>query len=251
MLKYLKYLLFLIPLSLTAIEEQQRSFDEGLNAYQSGDFDKAILHFEAAVSGELKSSEAYNNLGLAYFKKGEIGLAVLNYERALRQNSYNTEARHNLKVAQQYIDTSVRPIQGFWLFRAWDDLASSLASTTWVFIFWAFLFAATAIWGYWLYYSNKNKQSWAFRLAICLTLTALLPILLARQAAYEEHHGSWCIIVASQAGIRTEPGIQGEDIMVVGAGVKARITESSGEWHRIRLDNGVLGWIPEKMVEQI
>lgn len=226
-------------------------FAAGVQAYQNQQYDTAVILLEASLSGDLKSSEAYNNLGLAYYQKGDLGYAILNFERALRQNAYNNDARHNLKAARQHIDSSIKPVRGFWLFKAWDRLAYSMTSRAWAMVLWFFLFAAGAGFVLWQYSGQAKLRFWGIRGGLVFLFLAIFPMLLGFHASAEEHDSSWCIVLNEKAGIRTAPNIDGEDIMVVSAGVKAYITEVQADWYRIRLDNGVLGWLPTTMVARI
>ena len=51
--------------------------------------------------------------------------------------------------------------------------------------------------------------------------------------------------------MRTAPGLDGEDIMVVSSGVKVKVQEEMGDWFKVRLDNAVVGWVPAKTLEKI
>ena len=240
-----------LKVELLVANNDKKQFEAGLAAYQEERYDTAVLLFEASLSGELKSSEAYNNLGMAYYKKGDLGYAILNFERAIRQNSSNAVARDNLKAANQRLGTNVIPVKGYWLFKAWDALSASFSSWTWARLLWFLLFAAGAGFIVWRYSEQQKLQYWGLRAAVLCLVFALFSMLLGFQASTEEFDSKWCVIVNKEAGIRTAPSVDGEDIMVVSAGIKAQITEEQEGWFRIRLDNGVLGWLPNNMAERI
>lgn len=244
-------LLMLIASSRLMALDVQLLFEKGLKAYQEKDYEAAVNAYEKALSGELKSAEAYNNLGLAYYKMSDIGRAALNFERALRQQPRHKDARHNLKACQQYLDVSVQQSNSFWLFRAWTGLVVSLSSFSWSLLFWFCLILATAAAAYWYNSKDQKIKRKALTATVVLVLCSFLPLLLGFQAAHREHDSNAVIIIAKEAGIRTAPEINGEDILVVSAGVKARIVEEKENWNRIRFANGVLGWMPSKMMERI
>jgi tetratricopeptide (TPR) repeat protein len=229
----------------------QEQFEAGLAAFQEERYDTAVFLFESSLSGDLKSSEAYNNLGMAYYKKEALGYAILNFERAIRQNSSNSLARNNLKAANQRLGTNVIPVKGYWLFKIWDNVSTSFSSWTWARLLWFFLFAAGAGFIVWRYTDQQKLQYWGIRGGAIALLFALFSMLLGFQASSSEFDSKWCIIVNKEAGIRTAPSVDGEDIMVVSAGIKAQITEEKEGWFRIRLDNGVLGWLPNNMAQRI
>ncbi|OGF53623.1 MAG: hypothetical protein A2452_03675 [Candidatus Firestonebacteria bacterium RIFOXYC2_FULL_39_67] len=75
-----------------------RSFSEGLRAFQSCDYDSAILAYQEAIKNDPLFGDAYNNLGLSYYKKKESAKAKDMYEKALTVNNTNEKARINLAV---------------------------------------------------------------------------------------------------------------------------------------------------------
>jgi tetratricopeptide (TPR) repeat protein len=240
-----------LNLSLWATDHGQ-AFAEGLQAYQQKDYDEAIVQFEKALEGDMKSAEAYNNLGLAYYQKGDLGYAILNFERAIRQNPYLSDARHNLKAAKQRMPIQVNAPKSFWLFKGWMGIVRLLSSNSWAIILWISLFLAA---GAFIVWYNKlgdvKKNALALKLGIGLAIFSLLPMIWGFQASKAEHNKDNIIVVSPSAGVRSAPSLEGEDIMLVGAGAKGRIVEQEGEWNRIRLENGVMGWMPKKLMERI
>lgn len=256
MLKQFRYLLILI-LAFTHIlpafaTDYGEAFAAGLQAYQKKDYKTAIEKYEAALSGEMKSAEAYNNLGLAYYQEDDLGYAILNFERAIRQNPYLKDARDNLKAAKQRMTVAVKENKGFWMFKAWNALVGALSSNSWAILFWISLFIGAA--GFIVWYNkllDTTKNALAFKLGLGFAIFSILPMIWGFQASRAEYNKDMVIVVSPTAGVRTAPSIQGEDIMQLGAGAKGRIVAQEGEWNRVRLENGVLGWMPKKMMERI
>lgn len=256
MLKHFRYLLilalafvYILPVFAT---DYGKAFAAGLQAYRQKDYKTAIEKYEAALSGEMKSAEAYNNLGLAYYQEGDLGYAILNFERAIRQNPYLKDARHHLKAAKQRMTVPVKENKGFWMFKAWNALVGTLSSNSWAMVLWVSLFLAAA--GFIVWYNKLGdpaKNTLAFKLGLGFAIFSILPMIWGFQASRAEYNNNLVIVVSPTAGVRTAPSIQGEDIMQLGAGAKGRIVEQEGEWNRVRLENGVLGWMPKKMMERI
>jgi len=253
-MQFFSIFLLVICLCFSAKGQQSdygENFAKGLQAYQKEDYEAAAKHYEKALSGSMKSAQAYSNLGLAYHKAGDLGRAILNFERALRQDQSYTPAKQNLRAARQLIDINIKTPAGFWLFKAWDNFSAIFISKTWSIIFWFFLFIGLAGLLAWYLRINNRLKIWGLGLGIGFLAIGLLPFMAAWGASSEEYNSSYAIVVGLKAGIRTAPGLDGEDIMVVSTGVKARIAEQTGDWYRVRLENGVLGWVPAKAIERI
>jgi len=206
------------------------TFAAGVKAYKDSAYSDAIQSYEQALNGKVKSSEAYNNLALAYFKEGVLGKAILNFERAIRHNPYNKNAIHNLKAAKQHINTPIEASK----------------------VFWFFLFLAAI--GFIIWYNQLQTvqiQSWSFKIAVGASIIAIFPLIWGFQAVTQEHYQQYAIVISSKAGIRNNPDIGGEDILVITEGVKAKLLKEIEGWKYIRLENGVLGWIPSNLLEVI
>jgi sigma-54 dependent transcriptional regulator, flagellar regulatory protein len=67
--------------------------------FKEDNYDKAIMHYEAAVKNSedpMKKSNLYNDLGFAYFRKGSIQEAIESLKRSLIMNPENKNAVYNL-----------------------------------------------------------------------------------------------------------------------------------------------------------
>jgi tetratricopeptide (TPR) repeat protein len=141
-------------------------YNKGMEAYNKKDFPKSVKFFESSLSGQMKSAQAYTNLGLAYHKVGDIGRAVLNFERALRQSPGYSPARQNLRAARQLIDTNVKEHKAFWLFKVWEALALMLTSRTWSIMFYLLLFIGSAALLLWYISMNDKLKFIGIRLGL-------------------------------------------------------------------------------------
>jgi tetratricopeptide (TPR) repeat protein len=245
--------LFFMPLwSISAQENDYKSnFEKGLNAYNRKEYAAAVKFYEASLSTAYKSPEAYNNLGLAYYKTADIGRAILSFERALRIKSNYGAARKNLRATQQYVDTEIKKSNSFWLFSVFGYLAIMLSSFSWSLLFFLLFFSASA--AFLVYYLKLNdKFSFvSLRIGIILLPLSLFCFGFARTAAAAQFDKNLAIITAVRVGVRTAPGLDGEDIIVLSSGVKVKIQEEMGDWYKIRLENAVVGWLPSKTLEKI
>jgi tetratricopeptide (TPR) repeat protein len=77
------------------------SFDDGVKAYEAGEYVRSAEVFEGLVKQKVIDSAVFYNLGNAYYRQGNLGEAIVNYERALQLDP-------TLKVAQENLNRSVR-----------------------------------------------------------------------------------------------------------------------------------------------
>jgi len=245
--------LLIIPFSKLSAQDidYKSNFEKGLKAYKNKEYAQSVKFYESALSSEIKSPEAYNNLGLAYFKTADIGRSVLSFERALRMRPGYSSARKNLKAAQQYIDSKVKKSNGFWLFGFFVALSQILSSFAWSMVFFLLFFSASASLLIWYLKLNEKLSFIGLRVGIIFLLFSILSFGFARSATIAQFDKKDAIVIAVRAGVRTAPGLDGEDILVISSGVKVKIQEEMGDWYKIRLENAVVGWVPLKTIEKI
>lgn len=226
-------------------------FEKGLTAFQKEEYENAVQFFERALTTEYKSAACYINLGLAYHKSGDLGRTVLSFEKALRIDPGNATAKQNLMAARQLISTEIKASKTFWLFGLWNFLCLSLTSRYWTIVFWIFLYAGISFFALRFLIINEWVRKKGNLLTIMLLTSAFLFLAAGSNAYNHEFNPKAGIIINQNTGIRTAPGLDGEDIMVLSAGVKASLIEQSGDWTRLRLENGVQGWVPSRFFELI
>jgi SH3-like domain-containing protein len=79
----------------------------------------------------------------------------------------------------------------------------------------------------------------------------LLLFLFARTSYQNLYDGRQAIVISTQAGLRSSPDLNGEDLMILSSGVKLKIIEEKTDWSKVRLENRAVGWIPRKLIERI
>ena len=74
-------------------------FAKGNEFTQAGEYDKAIVEFEAALKKDPKSVSAMSNLGVVYYHLGRLDEAITQYQKALELSPGDADVRSNLAAA--------------------------------------------------------------------------------------------------------------------------------------------------------
>ncbi len=225
----------------TTAEER---FAKGVEAFESGDYQKAIDTWKALEEQGLESYELYYNLGDAYFKKDAFPSAILYFEKALKYKPFSKEAKNNLKLANKRIIKRIKPLPEFFLKRAWQGLRDVFSSNTWswlaLVLFWLGIGMIVTRLLDW----KKGRWQGSYVLGGGLVSVALLFLLLGYSRGNFEEDSRKAIVLKSGIELRTAPESTVE-VMELPEGTKLQIIDRIGEWDKVEAPNGEVGWINE------
>jgi tetratricopeptide (TPR) repeat protein len=226
-------------------------FDAGTSAFLAGDLARATASWQALVDEGVASAELETNLGLALSRQGKRGLAVLHFERALELDSSDEDAKADLaELRRGNVDRLEGEEDGGGeaLFR----LLAPLPGT-------ALTLALLATWT--LAWAAYGLKTFAQRLAQSLPLgtiaaTSFVLALLAglgTLGAVAHHRLSLqrAVVVAAAAPAREGPQAKASSHFEVHEGTLVRIEDAEAGWRKIKLQNGLSGWVPAEAVEPV
>lgn len=230
---------------------QESTLKEAEEAYAKEDYMQAIELYESILKSYGESAMVYYNLGNAYYKAGKVAPAILNYERALLLNPGDSDTRFNLQVARQKTVDKIEPIGEFFLTR-WigtvEDVYSADGWAKWgVASF--LLFIGCLV----LFFFSKwiRLKKIGFFAGICFLLISLVANLFADSQQDKLLHRADAIVFASTVTVKSSPDASGTDLFILHEGTKVTIKSTLGEWSEIQLEDGNVGWMPSKEIQQI
>ncbi|MDQ3263327.1 MAG: SH3 domain-containing protein [Myxococcota bacterium] len=228
--------------------EAQAVFGQANDAYYREDYPAAIETYQKLLERGFGGEDLLYNLGTAYLAQDDLGRAVLSLERARRLGGEIEDIDAQLAVARS---------------RQLDQVVGALAEETFVARVTAATHADAAGWTFLGAWTVGFLSLLAFRLlpagkrgwtvvtllsAVALVLPAG-PILAAH--VYEARAVREAVIVAPTVQARELPKPGGKVAFEIHAGLKVRTFESSGAFSRIRLPNGLEGWVQQDTLEAL
>jgi tetratricopeptide (TPR) repeat protein len=220
-------------------------------SYQEQNYSTAIDGYNKILSQGYESGTLFFNLGNAYFKDGRLGSAIYNYERGLKLSPNNEDLAYNLKIANARTFDKITEVPKLFIVAWWEGLVTMFGVSGWSIIvvvaFWILL-ASIAVY----FFSRKNSfQRIAFMcgsisLSVMIVLIALLFARLTRETS-----ANYGILIESTYSVKVTPDLKSKDAFVIHEGIKFKVEDSVGEWIRIRLIDGKIGWVQKSAVGQI
>jgi tetratricopeptide (TPR) repeat protein len=216
------------------------------DAYLAGDLDTAMREWEALAAEGYESPALYLDLGNARLRAGRRGAAIASYLRALRLDPGDPDARQNLELARsanvdRLVGAAGPSLLGRVAARTRDGVAVAAFALPW----WL-LWAALA----WRLVTGRRLRAWlAVGSGLC-TLAAMLggAVLLARDADQREPAG---VVITPQSGLREGPEEALRPSTTLHEGTEVKVLEVRGAAVRVRLANGLEGWLPARELEAI
>ena len=221
-------------------------FDGANAAYLSGDLPRAASSYEALLQEGIASAELETNLGATYLREGKRGLAALHLERALFLDPGDEDARADLAETRRAAvdrlegETESREV----LSRVLSPLPGQAAAIL-------LIVAWTAAWG--LFAAHLLRPA---RLLLPLSLAAFALSLVA--AVVTAGAATWhsvalrrAVVVAPATPAREGPSERTATHFEVHEGTAVRIEDEEAGFRRIKLANGLVGWVPAAAVELV
>ncbi len=243
-------LIFAISSHLLA-DASEDLFKKANDHYMKEEFSTAIDIYEDLTEQGYQSAELYYNLGNAYFKSNLIPSAILNFERAKRLAPGDEDINFNLKIANLQTVDKIEVMPAPFFAEWWHGIRSVFSSGMWAGIsILAFWLAAAAFIAF-LYIRSPGTKKISFTAASALVMITLVCFVFAMQSYDEETNRKEAIVFSESSYVKTSPDEDSTDLVILHEGTKLEVMDELGEWRKIRLADGNVGWILKTDIEII
>ncbi len=221
-------------------------FEAANRAYLAGDLDGASRAYLALLADGWESTALHVNLGNARYRMGRRGLAVASWSRALRLDPGDADARANLELARgQNVDDVVgaeaRPLLVRAVDRVPDGAAAAAFALAWLAL-WAALAGRT--------FAGPGLRGRLASLAVAAAVLVVLSggLLVGKAAA---RGTTTAVVITPTAAVREglEPAL--EPLFELHEGTEVRVLEVRDGAVRVRLGNGMEGWVSAGDIEPV
>jgi tetratricopeptide (TPR) repeat protein len=229
----------LVPGVLLA-QEESLQFEQANTFYRNGDYRKAAEMYEQVSRNGYESPALYYNLGNAYFKLQNISSAVLSYERARRLAPRDEDILYNLRLANLRVVDKIDPVPQLFLIDWWNAIITQFSAAGWALLGILGLWVAAAAATLFLLARQTVVQRVAFLLASLAVLVSIGAFVGMAQAERSVTAG---IVFTQSIAVKSAPDAQSTELFVLHEGVKVEVLDEVGEWRKIRLADGKVGWL--------
>ena len=231
-------------LGINAQTTRELEFDKANFYYNESKYDTAVMYYERILSDGFVSVPLLYNMGNAYFKMRNYPMAILNYEKALKLDPDNEDVKYNLAIANSIITDKIEPVPEFFMSRWWRHLGDKMSANGWasasLVLFGALLLVL------FLYFTARTKglKKAMFFVGLLLVLMLVCSLIFASQRRSRMAERSEAIVMTPTITVKSSPSSSGTDLFVLHEGTKVQILDHAGDWDKIKIADGSVGWMP-------
>jgi tetratricopeptide (TPR) repeat protein len=218
------------------------AWKRGNDAYLHGDYDAAVAAYEELDREDVVSPDLLFNLGDAYFKKGALGPAIWAFERAAALAPADDDVRFNLEQSRKLAGRQAHDkIEGEDRDAAWIRAVTVLSPSTETWIFLAFYLGLFALLFARRRASDDARPALTAGAAILAGMTLLAGAAVAGRAVLDRV--PFAVVLPDALAVKEGADVNYKTGFEVHAGLRVRLLERDQDWLRIRLANGLEGWV--------
>ena len=235
--------LLVLVLLLAAAPARADLIDEawkrGNDAYFKGDHAAAMAAYEQI-----------ERQGVVYFRQGQLGRAVWSFERAAALAPDDEDARFNLAQARKLAERRVRDrIEGAERDPVWIRVVTFLTASeqTWLFLI---LYLTSFGLLFWRRRASEGSRAAISAGAALVGFGAALAglLLLGRVTLDRLPFG---VVLPDVVAVKEGADPNYRTTFSIHAGLRVRLLERDQDWVRIRLSNGLEGWVRDQDVGRL
>lgn len=251
----MKKILILILLIFSAFslfaDEINNKFKEANEFYSQGKYSSAIDIYEHLNKSGISNFELYYNLGNAYYKLGDYAYSILYFEKAKKISPGDEDIDYNLRIANLRIVDKIEPVPEFFLNKIWANMLNFTDSCSWawsfIIIFWLGFIALSA---FYLMNSSATKKL-MFALAGLLFAASIFIFFVTMQSSRLQNSENSAIIFEPSIYVKASPDGESTDLFILHEGTKVKLLDEVGEWNKIKIADGNVGWLPKSSFQVI
>lgn len=252
-MKYLRIITFVLTLLAANLAHSEESNNEKLlkkseQAYAAGNYDSTLVFLENLTEQGYQSFALFYNMGNAHYKLGNIPEAILHYEKAKKLKPNEDDLNYNLQLANAQITDNVKELPDN---RLITFIAGALKTDSWatlsIVAFFLFLIGLILF----FYLPAPRQKSIFLSSSIVSLVVAFVLFLLAFQRNSNLDKIQEAVIMTASVTVTSAPTEIGKKLFVIHEGLKVEIKEEQGNFAKIKLADGNVGWVEKGTLSHI
>jgi len=230
-------------------ETVDEAYAASIKDYYAGHYKQAADAMERILGLPMHDPDLYYNLGCTYFRMGQLGPAIYQFEKTLKLQPDAEDARHNLETCRALAEARVQDeLKGAAAQPLWVRAVSMLRQSTWTWLFLGLWWGVFLILLLLRFMHAGPARAGLIAANSFVALLALLSGLMLLGNVYHHSRVVNGIVLPDKMAVHEGPGAGTRVTFKLHAGFRVRLLGTDSGWARIRLANGLEGWVPQHEV---
>ncbi|MCX7737261.1 MAG: tetratricopeptide repeat protein [Candidatus Kapabacteria bacterium] len=237
--------------NITNAKDYNQIFNKANELYAKGNYSEAIENYKSIIKDGYESAEIYFNIANSYYKLKKIPESILYYERARKIAPEDEDINFNLKIANLRIVDKFEVVPKFFITEWIESIRDMYSSEGWAKILIALIWITfLSLIGFMISWNILIKRL-LFFIALGSLILSLTSGFFAIQKQKNEKYQQSAIIFSPRVDVRSSPDDKSTVLFILHEGTKVELLDSVGEWTKIRIPRGDVGWIDKNAIEII
>ncbi|QLE01334.1 tetratricopeptide repeat protein [Galbibacter sp. BG1] len=237
--------------SIFAMAQNEALFKKGNDFYNEGKYQKAIDAYLEVSENNEHSAALYYNLGNSYYKLNQIAPSIYYYEKALLLDPNDQDIQNNLQFAKNMTIDAIDVMPQTGIDKIFENFVGKLSYQTWAVLAIVAMVAFVVLFLLYYFSAYSSKKRIFFGLSILFVIISLASLGFAYQQQGLELNKQPAIIFAKETSVMSEPNMGSSEVFKLHEGTKVNVLEVLGEWKKIKLADGKIGWLPNNDLKEI
>lgn len=229
----------------TAIDDSLKSANDN---YTLGKYEEALNTYKNILKSGYDSEILYYNLGNAHYKLGHIPEAIWCYEKTLLHNPQNQDAQFNLKMANLQIVDKIEPLPEMFTRKIINYVLNLFSPTIWTYISLSLFWLMVITFAMYLWLSRIKVRRTSLVFSLIFLFLGIITTYTSFHANKRIEDPNTAIVYPPNVYVKSAPEDAGTDIFIIHQGLKVKILDQVGNWYKIKLADGKIGWTPLESV---
>lgn len=241
----------LIPLCVSAAAAPAQLMEDGNKAFQEKKYNQAALNYLSVIREGYESSALYFNLGNAYFKMDSLPQAILYYEKARQLNPGDEDILFNLRIVNAKIVDKIDVLPELFYVRYWNQIRSYFSRDQWAIAGITGMVIFFVLAGIYLLNRRPVIRKFAFWTGVVAFVFVVFSVVFSWQSHSNLEREKEAVVFEDAVMVKSSPDKGSMDIFVVHAGTKVKVEDQVGDWLKIVIANGSVGWVESVTLRMI
>ena len=232
-------------------QETETTFKNANSAYNTGQFEKAVMLYKEILENGRHSAELYFNLANSYYRLNQVGESIFYFEKAKQLRPKDEDINVNSAFAQNMAIDAVEVLPKSQVTQLQEKTIDLFSQDGWAFFIILLAWLLVLFWG--LYLWNKvpliKRTFFVFTLVLGMLLIGSLSTAIIKSANNADT--TYGILFDEKIDVWAEPNSRAEVLFLLHEGTKVQMLDQLQEWQKIRIANGSEGWIKNAKVRSL